>query len=103
MTYIFNIGLCPLFRCRGESLHKKERELQLAQARLSESSGTTESSLSAQLQLKVDSLEAENVRLRELDGPRAGDPAVYNKFTAIVSSSSSHRLSMRLTLFTLCS
>ncbi len=78
MAYISNIGLCLLFHCRGESLHQKGRELQLAQARLSESSGTPESSLSSQLQLKVDSLEAENVRLRELDGPRAGDPAVYN-------------------------
>ncbi len=77
MVYISNIGLCLLFHCRGESLHQKERELQLAQARVSESSWGPESSLASQLQLKVDSLEAENVRLRDLDGPRAGEPMVY--------------------------
>ncbi len=77
-SIVSNIELCLLFHFRGESLHQKERELQLAQARASESSGALEPSLASQLQLKVDSLEAENARLRDLDGPRAGEPMVYS-------------------------
>ncbi len=74
-----------LFHCRDESLRKREKELELAQARLSESSGTPESSLTSELKLKVDSLEAENIRLRELDGPRAGEPTVSIILTTVLS------------------